>query len=90
MHGLELSSESLVSSFEVHFDAKRQLKESHALDEMELLRMFQNLSMQTDSPAMPRTSIGKTKHRVMVPGTSATRVRILEHTPNKAKLLRSY
>ena len=28
--------ESLVSRFEVHFDAKRQLKESHALDEMEI------------------------------------------------------
>ena len=28
--------ESLVSRFEVHFDAKRQLKESHALEEMEI------------------------------------------------------
>ena len=28
--------ESLVSRYEVHFDAKRQLKEEHALEEMEI------------------------------------------------------
>ena len=28
--------ESLVSRYEVHFDAKRQLKEDHALEEMEI------------------------------------------------------